>query len=321
MGASGARSNSMASSNIICIVNFKGGVGKTTTTVNLGAYLAEMGKKTLIVDMDPQASATLHFFPFDSYRQEIVDRGRSAAQLLYRAGKNLDYTTEDFIHPLPLYSGNGWGRRTDGDGSGANDTKIRAGERTLHLLPGDQKLIKLDRALDGHPVLLDRILNPLRDAYDYILIDSPPVMYSVIKNNILASDHYLIPTVPDHISTAGIRYLLETLQSYFSRYENLIRDRQARLLGILFTRFGGLNNLLHREVSDNLREDFQQGQYADCGIPAGEEPVFNAFIRERVEVARAAARHLPLLLHDRNGDAAVDYLRLAREVDQLLQRI
>ena len=193
---------------IISVINFKGGVGKTTTAVNLAACLTrDAGLRVLLVDMDPQASATLHLWSIDAHSAEMEGASRTIAQLLFRAGKDLQYDIDRFLIPVRKeYRG----RRLEG----------------MHLLAGDNRLIKLDRGLGNRPTLLDSVLNPLRERFDVIIIDSPPVMYSVIQNNILASDLYLIPSVADHVSTSGIQHLLKILGSYFEKYRTIIRDPQ-----------------------------------------------------------------------------------------------
>jgi chromosome partitioning protein len=162
---------------IISIVNQKGGVGKTTTAVNLGAYLAYLGKEVLLVDIDPQANATSGVgiehrqLPFGIYESLI---GREP---IYKVIKR---TVQD---------------------------KYRVAPSTLSLAGAGIEMVDMEE----REYRLRNILHEIRDEYDYIIIDGPPSLGLLTVNSLVAADSVLIPIQSEYFALEGLSQLLETI--------------------------------------------------------------------------------------------------------------
>ena len=182
---------------IISVINHKGGVGKTTTTVNLGASLSRKGKKVLLVDFDPQANLTGHF--------NLEDE---------------EETILDFIYA----------KKAD-----AMKTRATEVEENLYLLPGNIGLVQVEKDFANSIVsynVLKRVLSNCDRAYDYVLIDCPPSSLGFFSLNALnCSSQVLIPTEPNKYSATGIQAILETIEDV---QENSNAD--LSLSGIVITR-------------------------------------------------------------------------------------
>lgn len=200
---------------IISVINYKGGVGKTTLTANIAAELAFRGRKVLVIDLDPQASLTFSFLKPDEWKS------RFAATQTIRNWFVKRHRTEDFcnliVEPgdvLPYIQKNGG---------------------CLHLVSSHLDLINVDLELAtslgganlqqakenfirAHSRLMDGIKMIPNGAYDIILIDCPPNFNIVTKNAIVASEKILIPAKPDYLSTLGIDYLISNLNKLVKEY-------------------------------------------------------------------------------------------------------
>ncbi len=183
---------------IIGIVNQKGGVGKTTTAVNLGAYLAEQGKFVLIVDLDPQTNATSGIG---------VDVG-AIERSVYDAMLN-KVSMRDIIQPTM--------------------------HETLRVAPATSSLAGLNAELphmEEKEFKLHDALREIRNDYDYILIDCPPTLGYITLNGIVASDEILIPVQAEYFALEGLADLLQTLQLVKDR----IRP-DIKILGAVLTMY------------------------------------------------------------------------------------
>ncbi len=181
---------------ILAIANQKGGVGKTTTAINLAAALALRGKRTLLVDLDPQGNSTMSFV--DVRR---VERG------IYEALSDGCVSLGDVLMPSTV-------------------------ER-LWVAPARIALAKLESKLvgelDAHFRLKDK-LDPVRESYDHIVIDCPPTLGLLTVNALVAASHLLVPIQSSYFALEGTDDLLETMEKVRSR-----ANPALRLLGVLIT--------------------------------------------------------------------------------------
>ena len=291
--------------NVLSFINLKGGVGKTTVAVAVAEILAHEDRKhVLLIDLDPQTNATVTVMSEVQWEERDKD-GRTVAQL---------FSDKLNPHDVPKFDiEKAIARRV----STVNDGIAR-----LDLLPSSIGLIDLqDRipsiALSGNFTTspLEILRGALQDTisrYDYVIIDCPPSLGVITKNGLRISTGYVIPTIPDIVSTWGIYQIVDNVQRFASDM-----DRPIPPLGIVATKVQ--SNNLHRRVIEDLK-NCRLGRFAENGTLT-QPSMFESTIPQTVTVARGADVDADLrTFKGKYGNAYLPLRQLTQEIKNACQR-
>src|SRR5690348_14520281 len=212
----------MPGTQIYAIANQKGGVGKTTTSINLAACLAEAGRRTLVIDLDPQSNTTTGL-GVDAHRV-----GGSIYEMLVNDGITVGDVVKPNLHP------------------------------NLSLLPAKVDLYAADIELvylDQREYRLQRALEAVKPQYDFILIDCPPSLGLLTVNALTAADGVILPLQCEYFALEGMQQLLQTIQLVRTRLNN-----KVMLFGVVLTMYDPRTNLA-KEVVDEISQHFPKEKF------------------------------------------------------------
>ena len=241
---------------LISISNHKGGVGKTTSVANIGAGLANLKKKVLLIDIDPQANLTVSLGA-ENQENTIYEALRGETQLL----------------PVNIY-------------------------KNLDLIPSTLDLSGAEMELSaeaGREFILSELLEPIKDKYDYIIIDCPPSLGLLTVNAFTAADEIIIPIQPHYLAIKGLSKILEVVNKIKKRL-----NRKIEITGVFVTMYDR-RKILHKDVLEIIISYFQ-------------DRVFKTQIRENIALAEAPSKGLDIYRYDKHSNGAYDYAGLCKEI-------
>lgn len=285
---------------VVSLINLKGGVGKTTTTVQLAECLvSEFGKKVLVIDLDPQTNATIALI--DEIRWEAVN---NAKQTIAHLIQDLIDGTNHFDLAKAVLTG-------------VSNLRLP----NLSLLPSSIELINVqDRMSDisvrtthtvGPMQVLKFAVEPILDRFDYVLIDCPPNLGFITQNGVEISDYYLIPTIPDALSTYGFPQIIGSIDKIAKK-----RRLKIRCLGMVVTKLNS-RSTSHQRNMETLPDRFAKALQAR-GLPPAR------FFESRTSLSNAYAEALdysivPSTFLHKWGYSSADGKKLHEHVTDLTQ--
>ena len=246
---------------IIAIANQKGGVGKTTTSVNLAASLGVLEKKVLLIDADPQANATSGL-------------GIDVEEVEFGTYQLLEHTIS------------------------SKDAIISTSSPNLDLIPSHIDLVAIEIELvdkDNREYMLKQAITPLKEDYDYIIIDCAPSLGLLTLNALTAADSVIIPIQCEYFALEGLGKLLNTVKSV-----QKIHNEALDIEGLLLTMYDSRLRLSN-QVVDEVKKHF-------------DEMVFKTIIQRNVRLSEAPSFGESIISYDAGSKGANNYLSLAQEL-------
>lgn len=287
----------------VAFINFKGGVGKTASVVNIGACLAAYHeKKVLIVDLDPQSNSSLWLMSPEKWREHVGNKGKNSTYQIFHdamVGTSRFDFEKAVVRGVP--------RNEEGYSLLG----------TLDLLPASIELAVVEDRIHQNRYAhtyeyLYKALKPYYDQYDYIFYDCPPNTYSVTKNGLFGADHCLVPYIPDYLSLSGFGILADQIEAFYERVSGrLTGKKKPGIAGLIVSHYRKVGNVFNVAINELekklmvLKEEKKVKKKA-C--------IFPSYIRHCTAVAESTNEHLPVILHNHNSIGALDYSILTQNI-------
>lgn len=258
----------------ISCINLKGGVGKTALAVNLAAYFGLKGKKTLLIDLDPQTNASFSMIGVKGWTKHSAEKG----------------TVADLLGAQKHTS-------AEGKTKTASEVIFKDAFSNVDLIPSHIDLFTVDLDLAGatsRETKLRKAAKELIKSYDVVICDCPPNLTIPTQNALALSTHYVVPVSLDFLSAIGISLLIKRVEEFSEDLEHDIMRA-----GIVISRVG--RPAIHREETEaTLRSEF-----GDAVLPT--------LIHERVQVSQAAQSNVPIFDYE-NSPAASEFSKVCKEI-------
>ena len=245
---------------IVAIANQKGGVGKTTTAINLSAALSKKNKRTLLVDSDPQGNASSG------------------------VGVKIKKNESHLYHALT-------------GSCSAKEIIKRSSSGKLDLIPSNIDLVAAEIEMinfESRETFLKKIIEPVADLYDYVVIDCPPSLGLLTLNALTAANSVLIPMQCEYFALEGLSQLINTIRSVKKSFNSSLF-----IEGLVLTMFDKRNKLTH-QVADEIKNHFK-------------EQLFATIIPRNVRLSECPSHGLSIFSYDEHSSGALAYLNLAKE--------
>jgi len=298
---------------VISFINLKGGVGKTTCVANIAGELAHENRKVLVIDVDAQANVSTLLMGPKRYRKQVLKVDSEDA---------LD--PKDTVYQIFLDEIDKTDKFKPGMAIRKNVVKFTKRQKLtsplpkLDLLPSTASLMALERKIVTYErtkfIILYKVLQKIKELYDFILIDCPPNIYTSTHNALYASDYYIIPTSPEFLSITGIPFLINSLKDTIL-IKNEERNESVECAGILVNMMNMQLNI-HKDTLKRIKTFLEKFKEKD--LVSKNAVVFKTTIKNKVDIKNSADIYAPLCITHPRSDSTAEFKTLCSEI---LERI